>query len=174
MNARPVKPNDVQAETIEAVHDDVGRDSVPEFGKDVGQAITVTPEENKRILRKIDLAILPIILIIYCLQSLDKSSLSYAAVFKLQEHTNLVGKEFSWLGSIVYVAQLVWQPAVAYFLVKFPIGKFCGVMVSGLRKGWKQSADEHVGPLLGGYSLWHGRCHELRRFDGDSVPPWFL
>jgi len=29
----------------------------------------------------------------------------------------------------VYVAQLVWQPCVAYFLVKLPLGKFCATMV---------------------------------------------
>lgn len=31
--------------------------------------------------------------------------------------------------AIVYVAQLLWQPLIAYFLVKFPIGKFCATMV---------------------------------------------
>jgi MFS family permease len=30
---------------------------------------------------------------------------------------------------VVYVAQLVFQPLVAYILVKFPIGKFLAVMV---------------------------------------------
>lgn len=40
-----------------------------------GQRIVVTPEENKRILRKIDMRLLPILLVVYGLQSLDKSSL---------------------------------------------------------------------------------------------------
>ena len=65
----------------------------------------------------------------YFLQSLDKTALSYAAVFGLIEHTNLVGDQYSWLGAIVYVAQLIWQPVVAYFLVKLPTGKFLAVMV---------------------------------------------
>jgi MFS family permease len=75
------------------------------------------------------LAILPVLLTVYCLQSLDKTSLAYASVFGLIDHAHLVGDEYSWLGAIVYVAQLVWQPVVAYFLVKFPIGKFCATMV---------------------------------------------
>lgn len=66
---------------------------------------------------------------VYFLQSLDKTALSYAAVFGLIEHTNLVNDEYSWLGAIVYVAQLVWQPVVAYFLVKLPTGKFLASMV---------------------------------------------
>ncbi|TKA62601.1 hypothetical protein B0A55_11105 [Friedmanniomyces simplex] len=127
------KPADVNTETIEAVTGNEtyggGRDKAAQLLKDAGHSVFVTPEDNKRILRKIDLAILPIILVIYCLQSLDKTALSYASVFGLIKDTNLVGLEFSWLGAIVYVAQLVWQPCVAVLLVKLPLGKFCATMV---------------------------------------------
>jgi MFS family permease len=62
---------------------------------------------------------------------LDKTTLSYASVFGLIEDANLDpnSDQYSWLGSIVYIAQLVMQPLVAYFLVRFPIGKFVGIMV---------------------------------------------
>ena len=126
------KPADVNAETIEAVGNDKypgARDKAGQLLKEAGRSVFVTPADNKRILRKIDLAILPILLSVYCLQSLDKTSLAYASVFGLIDHAHLVGEEYSWLGAIVYVAQLVWQPVVAYFLVKFPIGKFCAIMV---------------------------------------------
>jgi MFS family permease len=66
---------------------------------------------------------------IYCLQSLDKNTLSYAAVFGLISDAGLKGDQYSWLGSVVYVAQLVFQPLVAYILVKFPVGKFLAFMV---------------------------------------------
>lgn len=105
------------------------KDAAAQFLKDTDRTVVVTPDDNARILRKIDLRILPIILFVYCLQSLDKTTLSYASVFGLIEDTNLVGDQFSWLGSVVYLAQLVFQPLVAYSLVKFPIGKFCAVMV---------------------------------------------
>jgi hypothetical protein len=93
--------------------------------------IIVTPQENLRILRKIDLIILPILLSVYFLQSLDKTTLSYASVFGLIEDANLDpdSDQYSWLGSIVYFAQLVMQPIVAVLLVKLRIGKFMGVMV---------------------------------------------
>jgi len=112
------KLDDVQTETIEAI------DSKPDH-----HAVAVTPAENKRILRLIDWHILPIILFIYCLQSLDKTALSYASVFGLVEDLHLKGQEYSWSGAIVYVAQLVWQPLIAYILVKFPLGKFIATMV---------------------------------------------
>ncbi len=117
------KPADINAENIEAVGNDGfpgARDRAGQLLKEAGHSVVVTPAENKRILRKIDLAILPVLLTVYCLQSLDKTSLAYASVFGLIEHAHLVGDEYSWLGAIVYVAQLVWQPVVAYFLVKLP------------------------------------------------------
>lgn len=126
------KPGETTAETIEAVGQHGrcgGRDKAAQLLKEAGYAIVVTPEDNKRLLRKIDTAILPIILIIYCLQSLDKTALSYASVFGIIDDAHLHGEEYSWLGAIVYVAQLVWQPVVAYFLVKLPLGKFCATMV---------------------------------------------
>lgn len=107
-----------------------GRDKAAQFLKQANQAtVVVTPSDNARVLRKIDLHLLPIILFVYCLQSLDKTTLSYASVFGLIDDTHLKGQEFSWLGSVVYVAQLVFQPLVAYALVKLPVGKFCATMV---------------------------------------------
>lgn len=91
--------------------------------------IAVPLASSRRVLRRIDLRILPILWTVYCLQFLDKMTLSYAAVFGLIEDTKLVGDQFSWLASVVYVAQLVFQPIVAYSLVRFPIGKFISTMV---------------------------------------------
>ncbi|KAK5994121.1 putative transporter [Cladobotryum mycophilum] len=119
--------NDIQPITNNASL--TGRDKAAQFLKQADHTVIVTAADNKRVLRKIDLHILPIILFVYCLQSLDKTTLSYASVFGLIEDTNLVGEQFSWLGSVVYVAQLVFQPLVAYGLVKLPVGKFCATMV---------------------------------------------
>lgn len=48
---------------------------------------------------------------------------SYVSIFGLQEDAHLVGLQYSWLGSILYLAQLVMQPLVALILVKLPTGK---------------------------------------------------
>ncbi|KAJ7187989.1 MFS general substrate transporter [Mycena filopes] len=89
----------------------------------------ITEEENAAVLRKIDKWILPVILMVYFLQQLDKSSLSYTSVFGIVAETGLVGTQYSWLSSIVYVAQLVWQPMSSYFLVKLPLSKYLFVHV---------------------------------------------
>jgi MFS family permease len=94
-----------------------------------GQRIVLTPENNSRVLRNIDLCILPVVLGVYFLQALDKATLAYASVFGLVEDANLHGRQYSWLRSIVYLAQLVSQPLIAYMLVKLPLGKSLAIIV---------------------------------------------
>ncbi|TDL29098.1 MFS transporter [Rickenella mellea] len=94
------------------------------LGENTHQPMMVTAEENSRVLRKIDKWLLPIMLGVYFLQQLDKSTLSYASVFNLQTDAHLHGYEFSALGSIVYIAQLIWQPVSSFFLVRLPVGRW--------------------------------------------------
>jgi MFS family permease len=82
-----------------------------------------TYEEERAVLRRIDLRVLPLLLGAYFFQQLDKSSLSYVSIFGIQKDAGLVGKQYSWLGSILYLAQLVMQPLAAFLLVKLPTGK---------------------------------------------------
>lgn len=97
--------------------------------KQADQIVIVTLEDNPHVLLRIDWRILPLLLFTYCLQSLDKTTLGYASLFGLLEDTNLVGNQFSWLGSVVYIAQLIFQPVVAHMLVRFHIGKFFSTMI---------------------------------------------
>ncbi|KAJ7141322.1 MFS transporter [Mycena epipterygia] len=94
------------------------------LGENTHKPVIVTAEENDRILRKTDMWLLPIMLGIYFLQQLDKSTLSYASVFSLVKDTHLVGYQYSALGSIVYAAQLIWQPVSSFFLVRLPVGRW--------------------------------------------------
>lgn len=86
-------------------------------------------EEERRVLKQIDMRILPLILGAYFFQQLDKSALSYVSIFGIIEDANLKGKEYSFLSSILYIAQLVFQPLAAFLLVKFPTGKVIGIAI---------------------------------------------
>ncbi|KAM0391830.1 putative transporter [Fusarium culmorum] len=99
------------------------------MGRSPDEHVTVSPADDARILRRIDLALLPLMLSVYFLQALDKATLSYASIFGLIEDTNLQGDQYSWLGSIVFLAQLIMQPPLALALVKLPIGKLTSAMV---------------------------------------------
>lgn len=115
-----------QPAKVAAASGDTGpkEDQALQLIEDAGGSTILTPENNARVLRRIDLRLLPILLSIYFLQQLDKSTLSYASVFGLVEKAHLHGSMYSWLGSGVYAAQLVFQPLVSYLLVKVPLGKF--------------------------------------------------
>ncbi|KAK3361915.1 major facilitator superfamily domain-containing protein [Lasiosphaeria ovina] len=82
-----------------------------------------TYEEEKAVVGRIDRRVLPLILGAYFFQQLDKSSLSYVSIFGISDDAHLVGQQYSWLGSILYLAQLVMQPLAAFVLVKLPTGK---------------------------------------------------
>ncbi|KAI1758511.1 MFS general substrate transporter [Hypoxylon sp. FL1150] len=112
--------------------DDDGRDIAARFlakNASPGQRIAFTPADSARVLRRIDAVMLPLMLAVYFLQGLDKTTLAYASVFGLLDDTGLVGDQYSWLGSVVYLAQLVMQPPLAWLLVRLPIAKFTSAMV---------------------------------------------
>lgn len=99
-------------------------DEAAEILAQAEESIILTPEEDRRILRLIDRGVLPVLLLVYFLQQLDKSSLSYTSVFGIVSEANLVGKQYSWLSSVVYLAQLVFQPLSSYAIVRLPVGKW--------------------------------------------------
>ncbi|KAJ7594767.1 major facilitator superfamily domain-containing protein [Mycena floridula] len=116
---------------------------------------SVTDEENRRVLRKIDLWVMPVVVLVYFLQQLDKSSLSYTSVFGIVQQTHLIGQQYSWLSSIVYVAQLIWQPVSSYMLVKFPVAKwlFINVFLWGLVVACAGGATNFQGLLASRFFL---------------------
>lgn len=112
-----------------AFHRDAAAQMLIKLGRSPTEHTTISAADDARVLRRIDLALLPLMLSVYFLQALDKATLSYASIFGLIEDIGLEGDQFSWLGSVVFLAQLVMQPPIAWALVKLPIGKFTSVMV---------------------------------------------
>jgi sugar phosphate permease len=105
-------------------------DSVLAFIGD--ERVKLTDEDNKRICHKTDHNILPILIWVYFLQVLDKTTLGYAAVFDLERDTGLTGRQYSLIGSIAPFAQLLWQPFSSWLIVKVPHR----ILVSALVLGW--------------------------------------
>ncbi|CAK4033125.1 MFS general substrate transporter [Lecanosticta acicola] len=84
----------------------------------------IDPSEEKRVLRKIDLRLIPVLWLIYLLQYLDKNGINYASVYGLEEGTKLHGQQYSWLSSIFYFGYLAGQFPASYLMQRLPIGKF--------------------------------------------------
>lgn len=64
------------------------------------------------------------------LQSIDKTTLGYAAVFNLREDAGLVGTQYSWLGAIFYLGYFAWEYPTNVLLQRFPVGRFMSGTVS--------------------------------------------
>lgn len=61
-------------------------------------------DEAKRLRWRLDIRLIPILWFNILLPAMDKVSHAKAAVYGLQEDLNLVGDQYSWIGSIFYVS----------------------------------------------------------------------
>ncbi|KAA8569785.1 hypothetical protein EYC84_001364 [Monilinia fructicola] len=55
---------------------------------------------------------------------IDKTTLSYAAIFGIKDDLHLEGTEYSWLSSIFYFGWLAWAFPTNYLMQKFPVAKY--------------------------------------------------
>lgn len=87
---------------------------------------------NKRLVRKVDLLLMPLLAGTYTLQYIDKSALAYSAVFDLFTSTHMSSNQYSWLASIFYFAYLVAEYPWGYVAQKTKMAK----VVSGNIVAW--------------------------------------
>lgn len=85
--------------------------------------LVVTEEINKKLLRKIDLYIQPMIWALYTLQYMDKVTNNYAGVMGIQADLKLAANEFSWLGTAFYLAYLGGEFPISQLLQRLPYVK---------------------------------------------------
>ncbi|RXK42008.1 hypothetical protein M231_00729 [Tremella mesenterica] len=116
----------------------------------------VDPAVIRRIVRKTDMVLMPIMCLCEFFQFLDKSSISYANLFGIQQATHLKGQDFAWLGSIFYFGYLFWQPFAAYLLVRIPVRyhlssiiMIWGLILGCLAAGRSFAAEASLRFLLG-------------------------
>jgi sugar phosphate permease len=82
--------------------------------------------EEKKLVRKIDFIIIPYLAVCYAFFYIDKTTLSYAAIFGIREDLHLVGDEYNWLSSMFYFGFLVWAFPTNFLMQRLPIGKYLG------------------------------------------------
>ncbi|KKY27146.1 putative allantoate permease [Diplodia seriata] len=90
---------------------------------------TITPEEARRVLWKIDLSVLPLIWICTILAAVDKVVISNAAIYGMKTDTHLVGDQYAWVGSIFYFGFLIFEYPTSFLIQRLPVGKFFSVTV---------------------------------------------
>lgn len=83
-----------------------------------------SPQEERKLLWKIDLVIVPLLSVSLILAAVDKVIISNAAIYGMREDTHLQGNDFSWVGSIFYFGYLLFEFPAAYLTQRLPVAKF--------------------------------------------------
>ncbi|KAI9047894.1 hypothetical protein LZ554_007696 [Drepanopeziza brunnea f. sp. 'monogermtubi'] len=82
-----------------------------------------TPEQYKKLLRKVDKFLLPLMWCCYGIQQTDKTSLGTQALFGLREDTGLVGQQYQWLTTIFYLSYLCGEFPSNFLLQRWALGR---------------------------------------------------
>lgn len=96
------------------------------------EAISILADDAKakKLLRKIDWAILPCMIATYFLQFLDKTTIGYTAVMGLREDTNLKGQDYSNVAMIFYIGYLAAEFPTQYLSQRISrLGKYLGANI---------------------------------------------
>lgn len=114
-----------------------------------GETIEMTPEEQRRLLRKIDWHLMPMLCLVYGLNYLDKTTVSYASIMGLKKDLGLTGQQYSWIGSMFYFGYLFWEYPTNRLLQRLPLGKWSAfnVVMWGLVLCCMAATDNFAGAM---------------------------
>ena len=86
---------------VEHQHDPSAIESIPEvrYGE-------VDPMLERRVVRKMDFRIVPLVSALYVLAFLDRSNIGNARIAGMREDLKLVGNDYQWLLTIFYITQV--------------------------------------------------------------------
>ncbi|KAJ9150354.1 Allantoate permease [Pleurostoma richardsiae] len=79
---------------------------------------------GRRIVRKVDFRLIPVLFGTCVFFYMDKGILSSASVFGLEDDLDLVGQDYSWSSSIFYFGYLFWMGPSAWLCSRLPIAKY--------------------------------------------------
>ncbi|KAL9634909.1 MAG: hypothetical protein Q9204_002818 [Flavoplaca sp. TL-2023a] len=128
----------------EARHQDL--DQAYWYVQESSNAVEATPTELRRLRRKIDWWIVPIMFLCYTMQFIDKVSLNYAAVMGLNQELKLKGNEFTNAATWFFIAFLIAEVPNAIVLQRVPVAKWLGlnVILWGIATACTAAAKDYV------------------------------
>lgn len=100
--SRPTNPNDIDLRAGEVHNLDQAALFLHEhnFTQSDLQTLLQDEQAQKKIRRRVDWVLMPLLCGTYMLQYIDKQTLSYSAVFDLFESTGTTKGQYSWLASM--------------------------------------------------------------------------
>ncbi|KAH8661979.1 major facilitator superfamily domain-containing protein [Xylariales sp. PMI_506] len=94
-----------------------------------GAAIEISPEEDTRLRRMVDRRVLVVMITTYFLQAIDKGTLSFSSIMGLNKDNNLVGQQYSWLTTCIYITILIVEYPQNYIIARVPVAKYLGASI---------------------------------------------
>ncbi|KAJ5301970.1 hypothetical protein N7508_006833 [Penicillium antarcticum] len=127
---------------------------------------------EKKLVRKIDLVVLPIMVFAYMLAFLDKQALGYTALMGIREDLHLVGNQYNWSSSIFYFGYLFFSMLWAVVLAcHAACTDFKGIMIARFFLGCTEASLSPGFTLI--TSLWYRTSEQPLRhgiwFCGNSI-----
>ncbi|KAJ5094190.1 hypothetical protein N7456_010051 [Penicillium angulare] len=125
-------------------------DEAAEFLAHSASFVPLSPEEEKKMIRKTDWILLPMVsmsidsfqntgglssfklFITATLGAVDKVAISTAAIYGLEDDLHLVGQQYSWAGSILFLGAIVGMWPSTYLVHRLPSAKY----LSACSLGW--------------------------------------
>ena len=112
---------------VDRVAGDVALALFPTVDTEIPESLSA--KDIRRLQWRIDLLILPTIAFCYAFFYIDKTTLSYAAIFGIQKDLHLHGTQYSWLSAIFYFGFLIWALPTNLGLQRFPVAKYLGINI---------------------------------------------
>ena len=120
--------------------------------------IDISEEAARKVSKKIDLHMLPWLCVVYGLQYLDKTALSYASSMGIESDTGMTKSQYSLTGTIFYIGYLVLVYPHNRLMQRLPLGKYIsaavviwGVILSATAGTFNASGVLAVRFFLGGF-----------------------
>ncbi|PLN78361.1 MFS general substrate transporter [Aspergillus taichungensis] len=119
-------PDIRKIDTIDTLHQDEALKVLAAYTGDESW----TPEEEKKLVRRIDFKVLPLLCLTYGLQYYDKAMLSQAAIFGLRDDLHLTeGNRYSFSAAIFYLGFIVGAYPAMTLAQRFPIERVASALV---------------------------------------------
>lgn len=73
------------------------------------QQPSIDPELERRVVRKTDMNLVPLVMALYLLAFLDRSNIGNARIAGMSTDLNLIGDRYDWLLTIFYIPYIIFE-----------------------------------------------------------------
>ncbi|KAH7078519.1 major facilitator superfamily domain-containing protein [Paraphoma chrysanthemicola] len=123
----------LSAEDAKVDHIDYDRvdEEVAKYADANAATVHISEEEDRRLKRLIDRRVLPVMIVTYFLQALDKGTMSFSSIMGIRNDIPVLKDNhyWGWLTTCIYIAILIVEYPINWTIQRVPVGKFLGINI---------------------------------------------